>query len=57
MAFSRYICVSLFSLTLSRRGFFTLLGLSGLAGGGGGIPPLPLHNFASIKALTMRLGG
>ena len=41
----------------SRPGFFFLS--AGAGGGGGGIDcaPRPLHNFLSIKAMTVRLGG
>ena len=39
------------SLTLSRPGFFCLLGP------GEGADSPPLHNFASIKSMTMRLEG
>ena len=40
------------SLTLSRRLFFVIWG----RGRDGGIPPSPVQNFASIKAMTVRLG-
>ena len=40
------------SLTLSRQFFFFIFGPEGC-----GSPPTPLHDFATIVAMTMRLGG